>query len=121
MKKLCITIGADVLSASLNDSPAARDFASLLPLTLTLSDYNATEKIGDLPRRLSRDDAPPGFAPSPGDIAYYSPWGNLAIFYRDFDYSPGLIALGRIKTGIDILARRGRIEATIARAGSDSD
>ncbi|MEH7502625.1 cyclophilin-like fold protein [Neobacillus drentensis] len=23
--------------------------------------------------------------PSVGDFTYYSPWGNLAIFYRDFN------------------------------------
>lgn len=117
--KISITIGGDVLTASLNDSAAARAFAAQLPLTLTLEDYNATEKISDLPSRLPRAGAPAGHTPSIGDIAYYAPWGNLAIFYRDFDYSPGLIALGRMKTGMDILARPGRFEATIARAGGD--
>jgi hypothetical protein len=35
-----------------------------------------------------------------GDITYYAPWGNLAIFYRDFGYSPGLVRLGHIgRTG----------------------
>lgn len=24
-------------------------------------------------------------------ITYYAPWGNLAIFYRDFGYSAGLV------------------------------
>jgi len=27
------------------------------------------------------------------------PWGNLALFYRDFTYSDGLIRLGRLDTG----------------------
>jgi hypothetical protein len=36
----------------------SRDFAALLPLTLTLKDYAATEKISDLPKRLSTDGAP---------------------------------------------------------------
>ena len=44
-----------------------------------------------------------GSTPSIGDIAYYSPWGNLAIFYRDFRYSSGLIKLGKIDTGIEEL------------------
>jgi len=39
-----------------------------------------------------------------GDITYYAPWGNLAIFYRDFDYSRGLVRLGRIDSGIEALA-----------------
>ncbi|MNU08615.1 hypothetical protein D3C72_2547400 [compost metagenome] len=40
-----------------------------------------------------------------GDLTYYAPWGNLAIFYKDFDYSSGLIHLGVIESGIDRLAR----------------
>jgi hypothetical protein len=35
------------ITATLDDNEIARDFASLLPLTLT--DYAATEKISDLP------------------------------------------------------------------------
>jgi Cyclophilin-like family len=35
-----------------------------------------------------------GSDPSIGDIAYYAPWGNLALFYKDFGYSNGLITLG---------------------------
>ena len=51
--------------------------------------------------------------PSIGDIAYYAPWGNLAIFYRDFPYSPGLIKLGVIDTGGEALGQRGPLRATI--------
>ena len=47
-----ISSGDIVLTGTLNDSKAAQDFANLLPLTLTLHDYNGTEKISDLPRKL---------------------------------------------------------------------
>ena len=72
-------------------------------MSLTLEDYAATEKISDLPRKLSTEDSSAGSTPSIGDIAYYSPWGNLAIFYRNFRYSSGLIKLGKIDTGIEEL------------------
>ena len=65
----------------------------MLPLTLTLKDYAGTEKISDLPRKLSTQGAPSGSDPSVGDITLYAPWGNLAIFYRDFGYASGLIIL----------------------------
>jgi hypothetical protein len=84
------------LRGTLDDTAAGRDFASLLPLTLTLTDFHATEKISDLPRRLSTKGAPDGTAASAGDITYYAPWGNLALFYRDFTYSEGLVRLGRL-------------------------
>src|SRR2546425_10848980 len=108
--------GATVMATLDNNSQAAKDFIALLPLTLTLNDYNATEKISDLPRRLSTKDAPPGFDPSVGDIAYYAPWGNLAIFYKDFGYSSGLVKLGTIDSGLDRLNAPGSLRATIELA-----
>jgi hypothetical protein len=80
------------------------DFVSLLPLSLTLRDYPGTEKVSDLPRRLSTDGTPPGMDPEVGDIAFYAPWGNLAIFNRDFEYSRRLVKLGHIEPGIEKLA-----------------
>ena len=101
--KLKITVDDRILPATMLNNETSRDFISLLPLTLTLKDYAGTEKISDLPKRLSTQSAPSGSDPSVGDIAYYSPWGNLAIFYKDFGYSSGLIILGRIETGIEKL------------------
>ena len=42
--KIRITIGEKVVTATLTDSEAARDFVSLLPLTLVLEDHAKTEK-----------------------------------------------------------------------------
>lgn len=114
--KINIRIGDRSLAGTLNNSKAAQDFASLLPLSLTLEDYASTEKISDLPKRLSTDGAPPGFDPSVGDITYYAPWGNLAVFYRDFRYSDGLVSLGTIESGADILARPGPMQVRVELA-----
>jgi hypothetical protein len=115
--RIRIDIEGTTMTGTLEQSAAARDFAALLPLTLTLRDYAATEKISDLPRRLSTQGAPPGFDPSVGDIAYYAPWGNLAIFYRDFGYSIGLIKLGAIESGGAALNRPGSLRARIELVG----
>ena len=45
---------------------------ALAPITLTLDDYAGTEKISNLPRKLSTAGAPAGSDPSVGDIAYYT-------------------------------------------------
>ncbi len=87
----------------LADTPAARDFLSLLPLDLDFEDYAATEKISQLPRQLDTRQAPPAITPRRGDFTYYAPWGNLAVFYRDFRNSPGLVKLGAIESGLDYL------------------
>ena len=104
------------ITATLDEGTAAKDFASLLPLTLVLEDYARTEKISALPKRLSVDGAPAGTDPSVGDIAYYAPWGNLAIFYKDFGYSGGLVKLGRIDSGIGALGTSGSLKVTIELA-----
>ncbi|MEJ2635211.1 MAG: cyclophilin-like fold protein [Calditrichia bacterium] len=111
--KIKIIIGDTTLTATLYDNPTTRDFIPLLPLSLTLEDYAGTEKISDLPKRLSTEDAPSGFDPSVGDITYYAPWGNLAIFYKDFGYANGLINLGRIDMGIEELNNAGSLKVII--------
>jgi hypothetical protein len=112
-KKIRITVGDTVFTATLIDSQTTRDFISLLPLTLTLKDYAGTEKISDLPKKLSTEGAPSGSDPSVGDITYYAPWGNLAIFYRDFGYASGLVILGKIDSGIETFTVPGSVKVTI--------
>ena len=68
--KIVIETDQQTLTATLlQDSAAARDFVALLPLQLTLTDYAATEKISDLPGRLSTDGEPSGTAAKAGDIS----------------------------------------------------
>ena len=111
--KLKITIGDMVLTATLYDNPTSRDFISMLPVTTTLEDYASTEKIFYPDRKLSTEGAPGGFDPSVGDITYYAPWGDVAIFYKDFGYASGLISLGRIEdNGIELLRTAGVEDVT---------
>ena len=111
--KIRMDVDGTRITATLDDNATSKDFASLLPLTLTLDDYNGTEKISDLPKKLSTRGAPEGVDPAAGDIAYYAPWGNLAIFYKDFEYSRGLVKLGTIASGARVFERPGRLRVTI--------
>jgi hypothetical protein len=115
-QKIRMIVDGQVIAATLADNPTARDFVSMLPLTVTLSDYADTEKIVYLDRKLSTSGAPAGSTPTAGTIAYYAPWGNLAIFYRDFAYSRGLIPLGRIDTGLVALKSGGALKVRIELA-----
>ncbi|MFF4510481.1 cyclophilin-like fold protein [Streptomyces mirabilis] len=100
-----LTVDGHRVDATLNDSATARDFAALLPLTLNLSDFHETEKIADLPRRLSTSAAPDAAEARSGDLAYYAPWGNFALFYRGSGSSDaGLIILGRVNDDTELLA-----------------
>jgi hypothetical protein len=66
---------------------------------------------------LPTADLPPGIEPAVGDIAYYAPWGNLAIFYRGFAYSEGLYKLGRIDSGLEALRKNRSATVSIERVG----
>ncbi|WP_432129544.1 cyclophilin-like fold protein [Streptomyces sp. bgisy082] len=86
-----VTLDGRPVDATLNDSPAARDLA-------------------DLPRKLTTENAPEPVAAKAGDIAYYAPWGNLALFYQDGPApSAGLLVLGHLDVSADQLGRATRI------------
>lgn len=109
--KVRIRIDGHSGTATLLDNSTATDFLKLLPLTLRLNDYAATEKISDLPGKLSTSDAPAGVNPAAGDIAYFAPWGNLALFHRDFGFSKGLVKIGKLDSPMPILAKPGVLTA----------
>ena len=111
--KITITVEDTVLTATLIDSATTRDFLSLLPLALTLEDYAGIEKISYLPRALSTQDAPAASDFTPGDLAYYAPWGNLAIHHHEFGYANGLVILGTIDGGKEALLVAGPVTVTI--------
>lgn len=113
--KLRLHVDGEIATATLNDSAAARDFAALLPLSLTLKDYAGVERISDLPGKLSVADAPAGMTPRTGDITYYAPWGNLAVFAGDDVYARGLVRLGKVDTGLTALQHPGPLRVRIER------
>lgn len=104
-----------VVHGHLLNNAAARRFSEMLPLSLTLDDYASTEKVADLGEKLPDDLMPAGFEPKAGDITQYAPWGNLAIFHKGFRYSDGLLKLGEIEQGLDVLRRPGKVRVTIER------
>lgn len=119
MHVIRIIIGERIINATLEDTLSSRDLMAQLPLSIDLEDYSSTEKIAYLPRKLATTGAPSGVDPDIGDIAYYAPWGNLAIFYRDFGYSRGLIRLGRITAGLEHLSYAGSKPAKIELVPAD--
>lgn len=105
-----VTLDGRPVDATLNGSPPARDFAALLPLTLNLQDFHGTERIADLPRRLDASGAPEPAAAKVGDIAYYAPWGNLALFYQEGpSASADLLILGHLDVSAEQLGGADRI------------
>lgn len=84
----------------LNDSPAAASLCSQLPFSIDVTDFAGSEKIFYLPEELETDGTPMAKGPA-GTLAYYEPWGNVAIFYGECGGSSGLYGLGRIVSGLE--------------------
>ncbi len=104
-------------TATLLDNPTVRSLLPLLPQDLTIEDYSTNEKIIRLSTRLSEDGAGPFGGEAQGDLCYYAPWGNLALYYAGYRYSSGLIRIGRLDGGVEPLLKRGRFPVRVERAG----
>lgn len=83
----------------LNNNGAVESLLKQLPLEVKFENYGSVEKISYLSERLDVSEAPNSCSPKDGDLTYYSPWGNLAFFHKDFRNSNELIPLGRIISG----------------------
>lgn len=115
--KIRLHLDGAIATATLDNTATARDFVAQLPLSLTLENYAVIERIATLPRKLSIDGAAAGTTPKTGDLNYYAPWGNLAIFVGDAAYARGLVRLGRVDTGLPALQRPGPLKVRIELAG----
>src|SRR5437867_2793832 len=113
--KITLEVGDKALTATLIDSKTTRDFVSLLPLTLTMNDLFKREKFGHLPRAISTEGKR-AHTYEVGDIAYWSPGPDVALYYRSDGQEipdPGIIVIGRIDSGVESFDVPGSIRATI--------
>ncbi|MBP1847849.1 hypothetical protein J2046_006133 [Rhizobium petrolearium] len=114
--RLRLTFADQDFTATLEDNPSARDLFSMLPLDLMIDDYATNEKIAYLPRKLTEQGSDRFGNEAVGDLCYYAPWGNLAMFHGPYRWSRGLIRLGWLDNGTKPLLVRGefplRIEAS---------
>lgn len=102
-QKVKLTIDGQEFDITLYDTPAANALYDMLPLELTFEDFNGIEKIAYMDHKLPTEGEPGEFDPNMGDLCLYTPWGNLSIFYKDFRNSNGLISLGHIDSGMEII------------------
>ncbi|APO96298.1 cyclophilin-like fold protein [Xanthomonas vesicatoria] len=114
--RITLTIGNEVVEAELVDHSATRDLLARLPMTVAFEDFHASEKISYLPTKLDLSAVGPAGPAQVGDLMYYVPWGNLAVFYRGYTPSRDLVRLGRIVSNAQALTRSASFTATIARA-----
>lgn len=113
--KIGIRVKDKVVTATSIDSKTTRDFISLLPLTLTMNDLFRREKFAHLPRVISTEGKRT-HTYEIGDVAYWSPGPDVAIYYHHDGQEipdPGIIVIGRIDSGVEALNVPGSVRATI--------
>jgi quercetin dioxygenase-like cupin family protein len=116
--KIGITVQGKVMEATLIDSETTRDFVSLLPLTLSMADLHKREKFGHLPRPIS-EGGTRRKTYEVGDLVYWSPGPDVAIYYRQDGQSipdPGIIVIGKVGSGVEALNVPGSVKARIELA-----
>lgn len=113
--KLRLALNGTAITAKVIDSATTRDFISLLPLTLSMNDLFAREKFGQLPRALSTQSKH-AHTFALGEIAYWPPGPDLAIFYRHDGESipdPGIIVIGKVVAHLEALEIAGPVSVTV--------
>jgi len=102
--KIFIEVGEDQFEMKLSPNPTSLSLLEQVPFTVEFDDFAGLEKIFYPPKKLSKDNAPNGAKPQKGDVMYYSPWGDVALFYKDASFASGLIPMGTIED-IDALVQ----------------
>lgn len=92
--KLTVSINGKEYAATLDETQAAKEFASMLPLTLTMNELNGNEKYGSLSKSLTKSTFHPGTIHA-GDILLWQ--GNtVVLFYETFSSSYSYTKLGKL-------------------------
>ena len=94
MSTIKITINGESFTAELYDNDAAKEFASMLPMTVDASDLHSNEKYYYLSETLPTDASRPDMIHA-GDLMLYSN-NCIVLFYKDFSTSYSYTPLGRI-------------------------
>jgi hypothetical protein len=116
--KINIKIGGKTLRATLADNATARDFVSVVPLTLSMKDLFGREKYAALPKALS-EKGPRSNRYEVGDVAYWSPSHDLAIYYHQDGESipsPGIIPIAKIDGGAESFNVPGSVNVIVELA-----
>ncbi|WP_093426195.1 MULTISPECIES: cyclophilin-like fold protein [unclassified Pseudomonas] len=104
--RMWMIVGEQRFAITLADNAAARAFATLLPLTLDMSDLNSNEKYANLPEVLPVYASKPGTIRT-GDLMLYDA-DILVVFYSTFESTYPYTRLGRVESSTSLAKALGR-------------
>lgn len=100
----------EIILIQMDESPAAKQFMSLLPLRLKFSDYANKEKISPALNPALTQKGKANYEPETGDFFYFAHWKNLGIFYEKQPAHSGLVYLGKVLNLKDLEKLRAKKE-----------
>lgn len=95
-----VSDGKNEILFELNDTIQSKSLYAQLPLEVQVSNYSSNEKIFYPPQKLPNQNGIES-AGGEGVLAYFSPWGNVVMFYGKFSEYPGLFILGKATSEAD--------------------
>jgi hypothetical protein len=112
-----LRVGESVATVTLENTPAAEQFAAMLPLQLTWHDPMGQAKSGRLPDAIDVHGAERVVDLEVGSIYYWPPSGDIGVVYDVLTESvppPGAVRLGYVDAGLATIASAGnRFDVTI--------
>ena len=115
--KIRIRIGGRTFTATVAENKTARDFVSLLPLTLPMHDLFGREKAAPLPRALA-SGGKPRHTHAVAEIIYWPPGPDIAVYYRAGGPripDPGVVPLARLDSGAHAFNKPGPVRVRLER------
>lgn len=108
--KIILTIGNEKIDAVLNDSAAAKEFQTMLPLTLSMTRMGEHEYYDALPQPLTHaKNLQTGY--TVGDLAFWTPGDLFALYFDEPEKAPeGLMILGHITSDLSVFDSLGNPE-----------
>lgn len=82
----------------LNNSNAAKTLYEQLPLTVEAEPFSNNEMTFYPPQKLDTSDTPLSRGEA-GTLSYYSPWGDVVMFYDSCNPNGSLYGLGEVVSG----------------------
>lgn len=110
-----VTVGGEVMTATLEDNATSRAFLAKLPITLPMMNLYGREMCYRFDEALPANEATTsGY--EVGDIVYWTPRHSFVIMYeQNGEVISSLQRIGRIAKGAEAFARMGDVDVKFER------